>query len=79
MDSLLEGDGFEPSVPLLHTILPPATHALYPIETSCLKRAENKFAANSLLEGDGFELSVPLRATAPAISFPEIRNPFSST
>ena len=36
------------------------------------------FAVDSPLEGDGFELSVPLRATAPAISFPEIRNPFSS-
>jgi hypothetical protein len=36
------------------------------------------FARDSPLEGDGFELSVPLRATAPAISFPEIRNPFSS-
>jgi hypothetical protein len=30
-----------------------------------------------LLERAGFELSVPLRATAPAISFPEISNPFS--
>ena len=36
------------------------------------------FAADSLLERAGFELSVPLRATAPAISFPEISNPFSA-
>jgi hypothetical protein len=34
--------------------------------------------ADWLLEGAGFELSVPLRATAPAISFPEISNPFSA-
>jgi hypothetical protein len=37
-----------------------------------------KFAVDSLLERAGFELSVPLRATAPAISFPEISNRFSA-
>jgi len=37
-----------------------------------------EFAPASLLERAGFELSVPLRATAPAISFPEISNPFSA-
>jgi hypothetical protein len=41
-------------------------------------REEVRFACDSPLERDGFELSVPLRATAPAISFPEKRNPFSS-
>jgi hypothetical protein len=37
-----------------------------------------RFARDSPLERAGFELSVPLRATAPAISFPEISNPFSA-
>jgi len=41
-------------------------------------RRRVKFARDSSLERAGFELSVPLRATAPAISFPEISNPFSA-
>jgi hypothetical protein len=43
-----------------------------------LARVEQRFAQDSPLERAGFELSVPLRATAPAISFPEISNPFSA-
>jgi hypothetical protein len=50
-DSLLEGDGFEPSVPLYSTYRfgPP----------SCRFRERAKFAVDSLLEGAGFEPSVP--------------------
>jgi hypothetical protein len=44
----------------------------------CEKVVGIRFALDSSLERAGFELSVPLRATAPAISFPEISNPFSA-
>jgi hypothetical protein len=58
-DSLLEEEGFEPSVPLKVLTVSPARVAGRRRRRPTDYRRFEEFASDSLLEGDGFEPSVP--------------------